>query len=150
MLNRTVATAAWVLLALGSMAAAPRGQGPAPVHPCLTGDRENYGREWSGWSTAMREIYVYAFIEGQSNTYLELFNDVPADRREPLARKTFLYYDVDALAVVMTDLYRDPANTYIRYSAMIYIAKSKLEGNNIESSLRYSRQNDCGLKKRGV
>jgi hypothetical protein len=145
-LRRVVATGVWVVLAASSTGAVPREQAAA-LHPCLTGERENYGREWAGLSRAVRETYVVGFIDGQSSTYLKAYNDLSADRRESLRRETFLFYDVEALVAVMTDLYRDPANTYIIYSAMIYIARNKLAGDDVESSLRYSRQNDCGIKR---
>jgi hypothetical protein len=40
----------------------------------------------------------------------------------------------------MTDLYRDPANTLIQFAAMIYIARDKLDGKDVEPALRAARQ----------
>jgi hypothetical protein len=49
----------------------------------------------------------------------------------------------------MTSLYADPANTFIAHSSMIYIARDKLGGKDIETLLRKARQNDCGLTETG-
>jgi len=40
----------------------------------------------------------------------------------------------------MTELYKDPANTYITYFIMIEIAYQKLKGKNIEPLLREARK----------
>jgi hypothetical protein len=43
----------------------------------------------------------------------------------------------------MTALYKDPANIFITPTAMLYIAKAQLSGEDTPAMLRYSRQNDC-------
>lgn len=94
------------------------------------------------WSNDARLIYLQGFMDGQSETHLTYFNVLPPKSRDALARKTFLRYELPALRDVMTDLYKDPANTYIRLSSMIYIARDKLDGLDIERRLRYSRANE--------
>ena len=104
----------------------------------------NYGREWNAWSNGSRSIYLEGFVDGQSHTYLLLQNDLPAERREPLRLQTFTFYESSALRDVMTSLYSDPANTYVSYDSMVYIARDKLGGKDVEAALRNARQKDCG------
>jgi hypothetical protein len=42
----------------------------------------------------------------------------------------------------MTDLYRDPANALIRLGAMVYIARDKLSGKDVEAALRTAREKE--------
>jgi hypothetical protein len=109
----------------------------------------NYGRQWNAWTNRDRSIYLRGFIDGQSHTYTSLENDLPAERREHLRLKTFTFYQTSALLDVMTSLYTDPANTYIGHASMIYIARDKLAGKDIEVLLRNARQNDCGITEVG-
>jgi hypothetical protein len=107
----------------------------------------SYGREWSAWSNVSRSIYLEGFVDGQSNTYLAVVNDLPPERREPLRLQTFTLYETDSIRDVMTSLYADPANTYIRYDSMVYIARDKLNGKDIETALRHAREYDRGYVK---
>ena len=105
----------------------------------------DYGRQWNSWSNFSRSTYLLGFVDGQSHTYNALFNDLPATRREPLRLQTFTFYDSDAIRDVMTSIYADPANTYIRHNSMVYVARDKLAGKDVEPMLRYARENDTGV-----
>jgi len=119
------------------------------VLPTNSGQKElfNYGREWNTWSNVSRSIYLAGFVDGQSNTYLAVLNDLPPERREALRLQTFTFYESDSLREVMTSLYSDPANTYIRHDAMVYIARDKLDGKDVEPTLRRARKQDQGYVK---
>jgi hypothetical protein len=108
-----------------------------------------YGRQWNTWSNTDRSIYLIGFVDGQSRTYNSLLYDLPAERREPLRLKTFTFYRNGALLDVMTSLYSDPANTYIALGSMVYVARDKLAGKDIEVLLRNARRNDCGATEVG-
>ena len=99
----------------------------------------NYGRRWNAWSPSSRSIYLEGFKDGQSRTYFAVWNDLPQARREPIRLATFTLYDADALNDVMTSLYADPANTYVQSDDMVYIARDKLSGKDIEPVLRSAR-----------
>lgn len=49
-------------------------------------------------------------------------------------------WDLEVISKVVTDLYKDPANTYIWISDMYIIALLKLKGESIESLLREARE----------
>ncbi len=121
------------------------------VMPTGFGQREkdlfNYGQEWNTWSNGSRYIYLEGFVDGQSSTYVAVLGDLPPDRREPLRLQTFMFYGATALRDVMTSLYADPANTFIRYDAMVYIARDKLSGKDVEPMLRRAREQDRGYTK---
>jgi len=78
---------------------------------------------------------------------LQLWNDLPPERREALRLRTFTFYASDSLRDVMTNLYADPANTYIRHDAMVYISRDKLSGKDVEPILRHAREEDRGYVK---
>lgn len=107
----------------------------------------SYGQEWRLWTDVRRLAYLQGFMEGQSDTYLAAFDDLPIQRRDSLRLQTFLFHDIGAISDVMTDLYRDPANVFIRYGAMVYLARDKLSGMEIEPALRRARQAERGYVK---
>jgi len=49
-------------------------------------------------------------------------------------------FDIEVISKVVTDLYKDPANTYIWISDMYILALLKVKGESIESSLREARE----------
>jgi len=49
-------------------------------------------------------------------------------------------FDLEIVSNVVTDLYKDPANTYIFIADIYFITLRKLKGENIESSLRELRE----------
>ena len=115
----------------------------APLYaqsPCDRPDKFNHGREWASWTGHLRATYLEGFVSGQADTYLAMLNDVPANRRDALKEQLFTFHPTDSISNVMTDLYRDPANAFIPYGAMVYIARDKLSGRDIEPKRRYSRQ----------
>jgi hypothetical protein len=108
-------------------------------------DLVNYGREWKSLSDASRSLYLEGFMDGFSATYRAVFNDLSGERRESLRLETAVLFERDAIRDVMKSLYSDPANTYIRYNSMVYIARDKLGGKDIDKTLRDARKNDHGF-----
>jgi hypothetical protein len=115
-----------------------------PCAPLAGFELINYGRKWNAWSNGSRSVYLEGFVDGQSHTYVLLQDDLPAQRREPLRLQTFTFYENGTLRDVITSLYSDPANAYVTHSSMVYIARDKLGGKDIEVMLRNARQKDCG------
>lgn len=75
------------------------------------------GTRWKSWTPAQRELYLEGFRDGESHTFVRtvISSDMPASRKERLRVATALFYEGHVLASVMTDFYRDPANTYIPF-----------------------------------
>jgi hypothetical protein len=107
----------------------------------------NYGRAWNSLFDPVRLVYVQAFMEGQASTYSAVFNDLPLTSRERLRKATFLFYEPAVLRDVMTDLYKDPANTYIRFDLMVYIARDKLSGEDVTKRVQDARANGKAYEK---
>ena len=107
----------------------------------------NYGQRWNGWSADRHWVYLEGFIDGQSGTFFRLSKEIPPERVQPLREESFVVYDVGVLADVITSLYADPANTYINFESMIYIARDKLSGKDIDIRLRRAREQDRGYTK---
>lgn len=105
----------------------------------------DHGRRWNSWSKLDRLIYLEGFVDGQSNTFIKVEQDLPVDRRKPLQQQTFTLYRKGALMDVITSLYADPANTYVAPSSMVYIARDKLGGKDTEAALRDARQTGCSF-----
>lgn len=105
----------------------------------------NFGHEWTAWSDGERSIYLEGFIDGQGHTFFLFWNVVSPARRAALRLQSFTFYDRNAIRDVMSSLYSDPANTYITFDAMVYIARDKLSGKDIEMNLRHARQEECAF-----
>jgi hypothetical protein len=148
--RKRIQLAVVLLMALGAVATAQSNQTRTPprTNPGLCTPRTgeelvNYGRKWNAWSNESRSTYLEGFVDGQSNTYLLVLSDLPAERREAIRLRTFTFYENAVLRDVMTSLYSDPANSYVRYDSMVYIVRDKIGGKDIEAALRSARQNDC-------
>jgi hypothetical protein len=103
----------------------------------------DFGDRWKGWSPLAHWAYIDGFVDGQSGTFLKMSQGLPSAKYEELSKATFVFYNTDVLEKVLTDLYQDPANTFIVFSSMIYIARDKLSGLDVEPKLRRARQTDC-------
>ena len=111
----------------------------------------NYGAKWSAWSMAERLAYFDGLIAGGSRMFLAAtfnFTEMAAEQRECLRQTFAVMYDSAILIAVVNDLYNDPANTFISNSAMVFIARDKLDGKDIEMRLRSARENERSFYKR--
>jgi hypothetical protein len=102
-----------------------------------------YGTRWLAWSELERRIYLFGFVDGGS-VYLDFVFRQPEQVRKEVLDRAAVKYDDEVLSPVITSLYRDPANVYIRTDSMVYIARDKLAGQDVEPRLRTARRTDCG------
>jgi hypothetical protein len=124
--------AAIALIFAGLFTSTLVGQEPCP-------DPINFGLWWNSSTDANRLIYLGGFMDGQASTYQALVNSLAPNSRERLRKETFLFYDLPVLRDVMTDLYKDPANTYVGIAFMVYIARDKLGGEDVSKRLQNAR-----------
>jgi|GEM_PF-3294400 len=110
-----------------------------------------YGRYWQGLSKEMRENYVNGFKDGVGNALYHIkakayLEKDPKNQKElklaeeALTDLTSIHSDNRVLAEVMTDLYNDPANTYIPTTEILVISQAKLDGKPIDSMLLEQRK----------
>lgn len=114
------------------------------------GEIFNYGKYWSQLPPVARSAYVDGVVDGGSHAYTEAASEwlPPGEttkKPEPekvanVRKKIFIMVDRDPIIAVMTDLYKDPANTFIDTKDMLYIARDKLLGEKIDDRLVSARK----------
>ena len=118
---------------------------------------KKYGELWDGLSDIQKATFVVAMDSGITKgfelcmigyadyfskrvyeeryqagiTYLTAFNNY-LDLRSPL--------DLEVISKVITELYKDPANIYIRVEDMYIIALHEMKGEDVEPLLREARE----------
>ena len=106
------------------------------------------GYTWSNKLSDTTKVYsVMGFVSGMEEC-LDKLTPIPVERDSnggiALQELIDLYYFVreHVLAVisVMDDLYKDPANTYIKLAPIIEIACQKLKGEDVELLLQKARK----------
>jgi len=126
---------------------------------CLTKEPHNYGKIWNSWSDYIRTIYIMGLKDGlqdqiyfsfirrliieEKDVFDKYLKDSEVIKTEEARNKTllgFIKFDDEAIRNVMTDLYKEPANTYISFYDMGGIAYRKLKGESIELLLRELRK----------
>jgi hypothetical protein len=126
---------------------------------CLTQEPYNYGKIWNSWSDYIRSIYIMGLKDGlqkqitlpfiaqliieEKDVFDKYLKDSEVVKTEEKGNRIlwdFIMFDDEAIRNVMTDLYKDPANTYISFYDMSGIAYRKLNGDSIEPLLREARK----------
>ena len=118
-------------------------------HPSYPSDPFNYGVLWNSFSKDVRLVYLKGFKDGIGHAYHtalftwigpeEAWKKPESERVKAVREAIFVMFDVDAVSVVMTELYKDPVNTFIDFLSMVYLARDKLQGEDIEKRLREKR-----------
>jgi len=125
---------------------------------CLANERPSPGEFWNITSAEGKVLFVLGYQQGIAMCLLELSPkingilykiDVVWDERcdelneacyELKDYGIFIGKEEIAILKVMDDLYKDPANTFIYNTDMIYIAYQKLKGEDIEALLQKVRE----------
>jgi hypothetical protein len=113
-------------------------------------DPFNYAELWRSWGAVGREAYLDGVVDGTANAYFKAGNgwlgpDVFHAKPEPdkvrrVRDEVFVRAQRPQIPAVMTDLYADPANAYVSLIDIVFIARDKLEGKDIEKSLQEARK----------
>ena len=122
------------------------------------GEMFNFGKYWFQLPPVARSAYVDGIVDGVGYAYFEAASEwlPPGEitkKPEPekvakVRKKIFIMVDRDTIISVMTDLYRDPANTFIDTKDMLYIARDKLLGERIDDRLISARKEAVELHER--
>ena len=124
---------------------------------CLAQAVLNYGEYWNSLSDREKIIYFIGVRDGIAKggrDCVEWFAYSLKKEKEPqLVGADFIdeyyWYDKffsshrDAIIKVVSDLYKDPINSFIYISDMFFLARRKLNGESIESSLKELREKEC-------
>jgi hypothetical protein len=122
------------------------------------GEIFNYGKYWFQLPPVARSAYVDGIVDGGGYAYFqaasewlppgEITKKPEADKVAKVRKKIFIMVDRDTIISVMTDLYKDPANTFIDSKDMLYIARDKLLGEKIDDRLLSARKEAAELHER--
>jgi hypothetical protein len=116
---------------------------------CSGNEPYKYGVVWKSWSSETREAYVSGMVDGVAAAYFtcvaklvgfEKINKLPLSKKdEEIRQKLFVRYTQEQIPAVMSDLYKDPANVYVSNQDMLFIARDKIEGKDIEDKIKEAR-----------
>ena len=108
--------------------------GTPPVH---SGEPYNYGQVWNSRTDLTRDAWLKGFSYGVWRTceiVLDTKLGLPVFKE--IRGKIAFPFSLVTIRKVMTDLYSDPANTFVPFGKMVYIAQDKLKGKAVENALR--------------
>ena len=107
----------------------------------------NFGEHWLQMSERDRLFYIEGFEAGTKLAILTFLCPNPpngcsyeSELRKQLNKKMLSDFNNDAISKVKTDLYKDPANSFIIDGWIYRVAKEKLEGKNIDELLIWGRK----------
>lgn len=112
----------------------------------------NWSMFWKSFTIGERISYLDGYAEGVLQGYWETLGIVVSDLTKDklksdrttqaiqLAKEIYLDIDMTVLSVVISDLYDDPANSYVETGDMAYIARDKIQGKPIEDRLLGARR----------
>jgi hypothetical protein len=112
----------------------------------------NYGQLWLELDSTDRNIFLLGLRDGilySGNNILSDdtsgLKDLSDIKKEMLSVYIFKRYNdfndnMFVLKDIITSLYKEPANSYIRYIEMIDIAMKRLKGEDIEPLLQKARE----------
>ncbi|MCJ7648121.1 MAG: hypothetical protein MUP85_05875 [Candidatus Lokiarchaeota archaeon] len=119
---------------------------------CQQQEKFNWGELWLEMDSLQKDLFLVGVRDGILYVLKNVFSedssglkDLSNTKREMfldyiLKRHTDFNDNRDVLKDIITNLYKEPANSYIEYVKMIDIAMKKLKGEDIESLLRKTRE----------
>jgi hypothetical protein len=110
----------------------------------LRGVEDNPGKSWLSLSESDRLGWVWGFAQGQ-----ELIIEKLQIKSTKNLNFVISAYDAEAISKIMSQYYKDAANTYIDWKYMTVVAKMKLEGKpavKIEEELELLRSYAAWLR----
>lgn len=112
---------------------------------CLAKEPFNYGEFWNSMSDGEKCAYISGLHAGMTkciDDFIKLTSEKPPEKFIDLIYETYwlLSPDFEVRVRGISDLYKDPANTYISIAEINILAHRKIKGESIESSLRELRE----------
>jgi hypothetical protein len=119
-------------------------------NPVYSADMQDYGKIWRAWGKDGQTAYIWGFIDGQSYTFLTVMSEiiasdkkgdkVPKSFDKNIRLKTAILYDENKIIDIITNLYKDPANSYVWFQDMVYIARDSLSGKDVTKAILEARK----------
>lgn len=119
-------------------------------NPVYSTDMQDYGKIWTTWGKDGQTAYIWRFIDGGGYALQTVMSEiiasdekggkVPKSFYENVRLKTVTLYDENKIIDVITNLYKDPANSYIWFNDMVYIARDSLSGKDVSKAILEARK----------
>jgi hypothetical protein len=110
----------------------------------------DYNKLWNSWGKEGQTAYLWGYMDGGGNVLLATAGEIlkedkkttkmPKDFYETIRIKTAILHDPNKLIEVMTNLYKDPSNSYIWLNDMVIIARDSLSGNDVSKAILEARK----------
>jgi hypothetical protein len=110
----------------------------------------NYAELWRSLDKSARRAYLDGVVDGTFNTWKaagdawlgsgQLCQKPELPKVRVVREKVFVREQSPQIPAVMSDLYSDSANAYISLIDMVFMARDKLEGENINGALAIARK----------
>ncbi len=121
--------------------------------PVYSADMQDYGKIWTAWGKNGQTAYIWGFIDGGTAVMLTAMEEYISsgkqirsapkncgDILDNTGKITATLFDEYKLIDVITNLYKDLANSYILFGDMVYIARDSLKGNDVTDALLKARK----------
>ena len=116
----------------------------------FSADMQDYNKIWKAWGKRGQTAYIWGFIDGGGYAMRTVLDEIFAsDKRgskapkafyENIRVKTATLYDESKIIDVITNLYKEPANSYIWIQDMVYIARDSLSGKDVTTAILEARR----------
>lgn len=113
-------------------------------------DLFNYGQRWKSWSVGTRNVYLEGFQDGSNHAYWtagdqwlahgDFLKNPALQKVKKVSGNVHFFVELSVIRDVMTGLYEDPANTFIKWETVLYLARDKLMGEDISERLIKARK----------
>ena len=113
----------------------------------------DYAARWKAWDVYTRTAYMIGVDEGISTAFFTTIGNLT---KEPSPKEQVLIMEIlkfgsaierKKIIEVMTDIYQDPANSYIETTKIFILAQEKIEGKDISKSLEDARRQAYDIYK---
>lgn len=115
--------------------------------PVFSADMIDFGAMWKGWGVEGENAYLWGFSDGRTTTIMTLTDEIISSRvKVPhkfipnIEKKTSYVFDENRLREVITNLYKNPTNSYIWIGDMVLIARDSLNGTDVSDALLKARK----------
>lgn len=106
----------------------------------------DYASRWNAWDVYTKTAYVIGVKEGISTAFFTFTGNLTkkTSPKEELLIMNILnlgsVIERKKIIEVMTDIYKDPANSYIETTQIFLFAQEKIKGQDISKSLENKRR----------
>lgn len=119
-------------------------------NPVYSADMQDYGKIRTAWGKDGQTAYIWGFIDGGGHAMQTVMSEIIASDKqggkvpktfyENIRVKTATLYDENKIIEIITNLYKDPANSYILFQDMVYIARDSLSGKDVTKAILEARK----------